>query len=137
MKKITTYVLLLAMPAITFCQKTNDSVPVVKTDYLLKSKNQKTAAWVLLSGGVALIGAGFLIGDSKNATFDDAGTGVVLGGIGFLSTIGSIPLFIASGKNKRKAMKVTGFIKMETTPSFQKQSFNQTSYPAFSLSLAL
>src|SRR5436190_9722528 len=114
MKKVITYVLLLAMPAITFCQKTNDSVPAVETDYLVKSKNQKTAAWVLLGGGVALMGAGYLIGDSKNATFDDAGTGVVLAGIGFLSTIGSIPLFIASGKNKRKAMKATASIKMKT-----------------------
>ncbi len=136
MKKVITYALLLALPAAGFCQKTNDTVPVVKTDYLVKSKNQKTAAWVLLGGGVALMGAGYLIGDSKNATFDDAGTGVVLGGIGFLSAVGSIPLFIASGKNKRKAMKATTFIKLETAPSFQKQSFNQTSYPAFSLSVA-
>jgi len=135
MKKTITYFLLLALPAVSFCQKTNDTVPVVKTDYLVKSKNQKTAAWVLLGGGTALIGLGFLIGDSKNATFDDAGTGVVLGSIGFLSAVGSIPLFIASGKNKRKAVKATTFIKMETAPSFQKQSFKQNSYPAFSLSL--
>jgi len=137
MKKTITYFLLLALPMSSFCQKTNDSTPSIKTDYLVKSKNQKTAAWVLLGGGVALMGAGYLIGNSKNASFDDAGTGVVLGGIGFLSTIGSIPLFIASGKNKRKAMKATAFIKMETAPSFQKQSFNQTSYPAFSLGLTL
>jgi hypothetical protein len=137
MKKSILYFLLLALPAASFCQKTNDTIPAVKTDYLLKSKNQKTAAWVLLGGGTALIGLGFLIGDSKNATFDDAGTGVVLGGIGFLSAVGSIPLFIASGKNKRKAMKATTFIKMETAPSFQKQSFNQTPFPTFSLSLTL
>jgi len=135
MKKNIIYFLLLALPAAGFCQKTNDSVPVIKTDYLVKSKNQKTAAWVLLGGGVALIGAGFLIGDSKNATFDDAGTGVVLGGIGFLSAVGSIPLFIASGKNKRKAMKASAFIKLETVPLLQKQSFVQNSYPAFSVNI--
>ena len=135
MKKTITYFLMLALPMSSFCQKTNDSIPVVQTDYLLKSKNQKTAAWVLLGGGVALIGAGFLIGDSKNATFDDAGTGVVLGGIGFLSTIGSIPLFIASGKNKRRAMKTTTSIKMETIPLLQAQSFIQNSYPVFSVNI--
>jgi len=135
MKKNIIYFLLLALPAASFCQKTNDSVPVIKTDYLVKSKNQKTAAWVLLGGGVALIGAGFLIGDSKNATFDDAGTGVVLGGIGFLSAVGSIPLFIASGKNKRKAMNASAFIKLETVPLLQKQSFVQNSYPAFSVNI--
>ena len=135
MKKSILYFLLLALPAASFCQKTNDSIPAVKTDYLLKSKNQKTAAWVLLGGGTALIGLGFLIGDSKNATFDDAGTGVVLGGIGFLSAVGSIPLFIASGKNKRKAMKASAFIKLETVPLPQKQSFVQNSYPAFSVNI--
>src|SRR6187455_2516654 len=127
MKKSILYFLLLALPAASFCQKTNDTIPAVKTDYLLKSKNQKTAAWVLLGGGTALIGIGFLIGDSKNATFDDAATGAVLGGIGLLSTIGSIPLFIASGKNKRRATRGTTFIKMEDAKLIQNQSFVQTS----------
>ena len=48
MKKIMVYFLLLALPVSSFCQKTNDSVPVVETGYLAKSKNQKTAAWILL-----------------------------------------------------------------------------------------
>ena len=135
MKKIMVYFLFLLMPPTSFCQKTNDSVPVVKTDYLAKSKNQKAAAWVLLGGGAALIGAGFLIGDSKNSTFDDAATGAVLGGIGVLSAIGSVPLFIASGKNKRKAMKATTFIKMEDTGMIKNQSFVQTSYPVIALKI--
>ena len=137
MKKIIVYFLLLALPATSFCQQTNDSVPVVKTDYLQKSKNQKTAAWVLLGGGAALIGTGFLVGDGKNSSFDDAATGAVLAGIGLLSTIGSIPLFIASGKNKRKAITTSAFIKMETAPAFQKQSFVPNSYPAFSIKFSL
>ena len=137
MKKIMIYFLLLVLPATGFCQITNDSVPVVKTDYLAKSKSQKTAAWVLLGGCTVLIGTGILIGSGKEATFGDAGTGVVLGGIGFLATIGSIPLFIASGKNQRRAMKASTFIKMETVPSFQKQSFVQKSFPAFSVKFSL
>ena len=137
MKKNIIYFLLFAVPATSFCQKTNDTVPSIKTDYLVKSKNQKTAAWVLLGGGVALIGTGFLIGDSKNSTFDDAATGAVLGGVGFLSTMGSIPLFIASGKNKKRAMNATTFIKMEDTRIVQNQSFVQTSYPAIALEIKL
>jgi hypothetical protein len=135
MKKIMIYFLLLAIPATGFCQMTNDSVPSVKTDYLTKSKNQKTGGWVLLGGGTVLMGTGFLIGNNKDASFGEAGAAVVLGGIGFLSAIGSIPLFIASGKNKRRAMKATTFIKMETAPILQKQSYVQNSYPAFSVSL--
>jgi len=135
MKKSIFYFLLLALPITSFCQMTNDSVPDIKTHYLVKSKNQKTAAWVLLGGGTALIGIGFLIGDNKNSTFDDAATGALLAGIGVLSTIGSIPLFIASGKNKRKAMKTTATINMKTVPLFQKQSFIQNCYPAFSVNI--
>src|SRR4030095_11137598 len=133
MKKITIYFLLLALPVTSFCQKINDSVPVIKTDYLAKSKNQKTAAWILLGGGVVLIGTGFIVGDSKNSSFDDAAFGALLAGIGTLSAIGSIPLFIASGKNKRKAMKASAFMEMETIPLLQKQSFVQNYYPAFSM----
>jgi len=135
MKKIMVYFLLLALPVTSFCQKTNDSVPVIKTDYLTKSKNQKTAAWVLLGGGTALIATGFIVGDSKNSSFDDAAMGALFAGVGVLSALGSIPLFIASGKNKRKAMKAEAFIKMETVPLFPKQSFVQNSYPAFSVNI--
>ena len=137
MKKSILYFLLLALPAVSFCQKTNDTIPAVKTDYLLKSKNQKTAAWVLLGGGVALIGTGFLVGDDKEASFDDAFTGALMAGIGVLSTIGSIPLFIASGKNKRRAMRGTTFIKMEDAKLIQNQSFVQTSYPAITVKIKL
>ncbi len=137
MKKVFVYVLLVAMPTAIFCQKTNDSVPDIKTHYIEKSKNQKTAAWVLLGGGTALIGVGFLIGDNKNSTFDDAATGALLAGIGVLSTIGSIPLFIASGKNKRRATRGTTFIKMEDTRMIHNQSFVQTSYPAIAFKIKL
>jgi hypothetical protein len=135
MKKIMTCFLLLSIPATSFCQKINDSVAVVQTDYLTKSKNQKTGAWVLLGGGTALIGAGFLIGDSKNSTFDDAAMGAFLGAIGVLSAIVSIPLFITSGKNKRKAMNSSTFIKMESIPLPHSGSFIQDRYPVFSLSV--
>ena len=137
MKKIMIYFLLLALPAISFCQKINDSVPVVKPDYLAKSKSQKTAAWVLLGGGTVLMGTAVLIGSGQNASFGDAGTGVVLGDIGFLATIGSIPLFIASGKNKRKANNITGKIKMKNATFFQNQSFVEKPFPAFSAKFSL
>src|SRR5438045_9207630 len=104
MKKIIAYAMLLLITTNSFSQQTNPSAPL-NQDYLKKSKNQKTAAWVLLVGGIALVGIGVLIGDQKQSTFDDAATGGVIAGIGILSTIGSIPLFIASGRNKRKAMR--------------------------------
>ena len=128
MKKIMVYFLLLVLPATSFCQQTNDSVPVVKTDYLAKSKSQKTAAFIFLGIGVTTLSIAAL-GD---VNFDALGVLVVVGGV---STIASIPLFIASGKNKRKAMKASAFIKMETVPLLQKQSYVQNSYPALSVNI--
>ena len=122
------YFLMLVLPVISFCQKTNDSVPVVKTDYLTKSKSQKTAAFILLGIGVTTL----TIAAVGDLDLDVLGTVVIVGGV---ATIASIPLFIASGKNKRKAMKATAFINMKTVPLLQKQSFIQNSYPAFSVNI--
>jgi hypothetical protein len=126
MKKIMIYILMLALPVISFCQKTNDSVPAIKTDYLAKSKSQKTAGFIFLGIGVTTL----TIAAVGDLDFDALGTLVFVGGI---ATVASIPLFIASGKNKRRAMKASAFIKMETVPLLQKQSFVQSSYPAFSM----
>ena len=109
----------------------------VQTGYLQKSKRQKSAAFSLLGGGSALIITGLLIGNNKNSSFGDAAAGVIVGGIGFLSAIGSIPLFIASAKNKRKANTATTFFKMETIQAIQQHSFVQHLYPAVSVRISL
>jgi hypothetical protein len=137
MKKITLFAMLLVLSVTSFSQQNNPSPTRTKEDYLLKSKNQKTTAWVLLGGGTALIGVGFLIGDGKESSFSSAATGVVMAGIGVLSIIGSIPLFIASGKNKRKGMALSAFIKMENTAMVQGYSMTHTSYPALSVKINL
>ena len=130
MKKIMVYFLLLSLPVTSFCQKSNDSVPVVKTDYLAKSKSQKTAAFILLGIGVTTL----TIAAVGDLDFDALGAVVVVGGV---ATVASIPLFIASGKNKRKAMKASAFIKMEKATIFQRQSFVQSSYPAIAFKINL
>jgi hypothetical protein len=132
MRKTTCLALLMVIATSVFSQQT----PSVQTDYLQKSKNQKTAAWVLLGGGTVLIGTGFLIGDRKESSFDEAGTGVIIGGIGFLGTLGSIPLFLASAKNKRKA-NATTFLKWRPIPFVQRQSFVQHSFAAVSVRISL
>lgn len=130
MREIMIYFLLLSLPVTSFCQKSNDSVPVIKTDYLAKSKNQKTAAFILLGVGVTTL----TIAAVGDLDFDALGAVVVVGGV---ATVASIPLFIASGKNKRKAMKASAFIKMEKATSFQRQSFVQSSYPAIAFKINL
>ena len=130
MKKIMIYFLLLALPATSFCQKTNDPVPVVKTGYLAKGKSQKTAAFILLGIGVTTL----TIAAVGDLDFDALGAVVVVGGV---ATIASIPLFIASGKNKKKAMNMSANIRMEKGTIIERQAFVQSSYPAIAFKINL
>jgi|SRR6187402_2996343 len=130
MKKIIAYFLMLVLPVISFCQKKNDSVPVVKTDYLAKSKSQKTAAFILLGIGVTTL----TIAAVGDLDLDALGAVVVVGGV---ATIASIPLFIASGKNKKRAINMTTDIKMEKATIIERQSFVQSSYPAIAFKINL
>ena len=153
MRKIIFYTLLLVIPAASFCQSTPNDLPTVKTDYLKKSKNQKTAAWVLLGGGFALTTTSVVMASSKvtedyvnvisgvfssePAPQNDYTTENILLVTGAAAMLGSIPFFIASKKNKRKAMNMTANIKMENASMLQKQSFVHTSYPAIALKIKL
>jgi hypothetical protein len=97
----------------------NPGDPGEKTDYLQKSRNQKTGAWILLGAGVAGIFAGIAVQANKApentyALFTDEktdNTGFVIIGAGACVAIGSIPLFAASSKNKRKASAELGIQK--------------------------
>jgi hypothetical protein len=130
--------LLVTLSAASLSQQTKiNKAPLTKTEYLQKSKSQKSGAWTLLAAGSASMIGGFLIGNNKNATFDDAATGVVFGGLGLLSSLGSIPLFIASGRNKRKALNASTYFKFETTPSLYRAGISSQSYPAISVKLTL
>ena len=135
MKKIILFTMLMILSASSFSQQTNSHPTLSKQDYLQKSKNQKTTAWVLLGGGAALILVGDLVGNSKESSFSDAATGVVIAGAGVLSMLGSIPLFIAAGKNKRKAMSLS--FKNEMIPELQNSSFVNRSVPSLSLKISL
>lgn len=76
-----------------------------------KSKNRKTAAWILLGGGAGLSAIGLLIyaaEKEKNpaAELDILPKGTLPSAIGNSMMIASIPFFISAGKNKRKAQLI-------------------------------
>jgi hypothetical protein len=143
MKKIIIYTLLLVIPAVSFSQSTTTNAPVVKIDYLQKSKTQKTAAWILLGGGTILSSIGLVI--AADNIFSGIGigssgsynTGMVLFYTGGAAMFGSIPFFISSAKNKRKSMSASAGVKMEKLPLIRQTSFAQNSYPAVSLKISL
>ena len=100
---------LLLLVVKSFCQPPT-SHAISKDYYLKKSKNQNTIGWILLGTGVALKIVGIAQKDSVNILFggnvknnDDVAFYI----LGAVSTVSSIPFFIASAKNKRKAMAAT------------------------------
>jgi hypothetical protein len=121
---------MLLLVAQTLGQKLPEHQPGSRENFLNKSKSQKSGSWSLLGAGTGLVLVGLLIGNRESSSFDDAATGVILGGLGVVSALGSIPLFIASGKNKRKAANASAYFKLQKVPFKKESSFNLISYPA-------
>lgn len=120
MKKVFIALALLLNCVLVLSQQTTPENPMTKEDYLQKSKSQKTAAWILMGGGAAMaIGGGIwfsetfsidLFGPDRNPGEGTAGI-IMFAGIGAMG--GSIPLFIASARNKRKAIAMAFVINEE------------------------
>ena len=133
----------------SFSQQTNPAPALTKQDYLVKSKKQKTAAWILLGGGFALMiaGSAIMAGEASNDYEDqpynpfapiseaDFDAGEVMVTAGLFAGLGSIPLFIASSRNKRKAMSLS--LKNEQFQSIKNSSLVSRPMPAVSLRVKL
>jgi len=131
-----------------FSQQTSPAPALTRQDYLKKSKNQKKAAWILLGGGTVMMITGSVIW--SNAVEDNVdpdnplspllapatttkGTGLVLAGL--LVSAGSIPLFIASGKNRRKAAALS--FDFQKVHQVQNSAFVNKSLPSLTLKFNL
>ena len=104
MKTISIFLVILFVAMQSFGQ--NQSL--LKEDYLQKSKSQKTTGWVLLAGGTTLAVVGAIIfSDSDDWWSSDLDTGgfLMLGGVAV--DLASIPFFISSAKNARKAATIS------------------------------
>ena len=147
MKKQLFLILSMAFAAYSSGQQTITEAPAVKTDYLKKSKKQKTAAWILLGGGAIVSTIGTVIAsnnvvDEIGSLFDDThdagyATGVSLMGVGIAAMAGSIPLFIVSGKNRRKAIAAS--VSIDIKRNYRAESFTvkSSACPALTLKLSL
>src|SRR5690349_17925632 len=134
MKKVISFAILLAIAINSLCQQVDNLKSIAKADYLRKSKNKKTAAWVLLGGGIAMGITGTIVYNNayNKAAVEDPwfgtaletaninATGVLIATVGVLAAVGSIPFFIASGKNKKKARSMSSGLKMENAPSIHR-----------------
>ena len=109
MRKVVLCTAFLYLAASGFSQPTPPPQPLTKQDYLQKSKSRKVAGFILLGVGATLIG----IAAPGNVSFDLLPV-LAIGGGG--AVLGSIPLFIASGRNKRKAASITSYFSLQQNP---------------------
>jgi hypothetical protein len=119
MKKIFTFCLLLSLSGAVFSQVDTATFNDMRTDYLKKSKNQKTIAWVMLGGGFTFACIGTIIGlnDAGNdlsnlfnleyTPHDHTTEASIFLITGAVSMLGSIPLFISAGHNKNRALSIS------------------------------
>jgi hypothetical protein len=130
MKKVAICTLLLILSFTSFCQDTQPSTPLTREDYLKKSKTQKVLGFVFLgAGAITLISV-----SGGNTDLGTAGVLIVAGG---LATLTSIPLFIASGKNKRKAKDASLSFKFEKIQTIQPAGISFHASPVISLKINL
>jgi hypothetical protein len=130
MKKITIFAMLIIFSATSFCQQTKTSTSLTRDEYLKKSKTQKIVGFVFLgAGAITLISV-----SGGNTDFNTLGTVVAAGGI---LTVASIPLFIASGRNKRKAQNASVSFNFEKNPLIQQSQLSCHSFPSISLKINL
>jgi uncharacterized membrane protein len=134
MKKILTLVILLLFMVKGFGQ-TTPSTPFSKEDYLQKSKTQQTTGWIFLSVGITMTAVG-VIGfnntyDDWNDNSTDAYGALIL--TGPLIALGSIPFFVSSGSNARKAATLSLNYQPILIPN--QGSLVQSSQPSLSVTI--
>lgn len=140
MKKIVFFAIIIAMTLNAFSQQI-EKIILTKSDYLQKSKSQKTIAWILAGTGVTSVIISIATLDGTEIFSSIEGNdkplnrfGVLFFG-GCIVSLSSIPFFISSGKNKKKAMSMS--FKMEQVPQLQITSLVNKPIPSLSVSLSL
>ena len=128
------FVSMLFISYSSFSQQNNPTPSLTQHDYLKKSKHQKTAAWILLGSGGLFAILGSVQTNPDYGESDQTGRTILL--VTGLTTIAvSVPLFIASSKNKKKAMSVS--FKNEKTPQLVETGLVYKYAPALTLKIAL
>jgi hypothetical protein len=126
MKRLFTIMLSLIFYSAVFGQQT-------KADYLKKSKSQKTFAFVLAGGGSIAWLAGLNKYMDQGDNKDGGGEAAMI--IGGTAALASIPLFIISSKNKKKAMSMS--FKNQMIPQLQNSGFVYRTIPSLNIKVSL
>lgn len=123
-------------------QQITPGTTMTKDDYLQKSRSQKTAAWIMLGGGALATTAGIIWFSQEFTLFgptssEESASGAIVV-VGVAAMGGSIPLFIASARNKRKANAMALLITAEDLSRTASLNFKTSSrYPALTFRITL
>ncbi|HEX5552579.1 MAG TPA: hypothetical protein VFX43_04960 [Chitinophagaceae bacterium] len=138
MKKIIICAVLLFLSDSLFSQQNNLTQPLNHQDYLQKSKNQKAGAWVLLGGGTAVLA---ITAISAASSIDFSGPKksfpVIPVSIGGAMILSSVPLFIASVRNKKRSIEASAYFKIDKAQIIKQGGIGFYSFPAIALKLSL
>lgn len=140
MKKIILLSLLLAFTASSFGQQSAPKQHWTETNYYKKSKRQKTWAWVSTGVGGSVLLVTLLADVLATAVTlgQEKATGTTVPYIiGAAGVTTGVVLFVASGKNRKKAKESSAFIQMETAPVLQQTTIRNQSFPAVGLKISL
>ena len=136
MKRLISLLLLLTISTASFSQSATATTSQLKTDYLKKSKHQKTAANMLLYGGATCwITCFFIIPNIKWGPAGAEGIFYTTFGVGLIAMPASIPFFINSSRYKKKGMSLS--IKNETIPQVSNRNFVYKAVPSLTLKIGL
>lgn len=107
----------------------------LKDSIMQKSKNQKTAAWIMLGGGAGLIVAGYAVPYRVNnsGTLNPIKPGLIIGGTLVMGS--SYFLFHASANHKRQAMRIVMDTQQTILPV--KGGWASSLQPALTLTIPL
>lgn len=138
MKKLLLILLYLIFYFDISAQQTDTLYNIEVSMLLDKAKKQKNTAWTLLGIGIGASAIGGIIFTASLEDSWDSGDGsrlaqsVILSTAGGLCMWGSLPLFIASARNKRKAAAVISF-KMENSSYIHQYTMTEKEFPAIVL----
>ncbi len=131
MKKTKLLLLLFLFALSLSAQQTTSAPGFTKTGYLKKSKSQKTIAFVLAGGGSIAWLAGLSKYMDQRDNKDGGGEAAMI--IGGTAALASIPLFIISSKNKKKAMSISFYNQL--IPQLQVSNFVYRAIPSINIKI--
>ncbi|NTS42415.1 hypothetical protein HRG84_16050 [Flavisolibacter sp. BT320] len=145
MKKRMFSLLLVALSFTSMGQQKEPFPEQRGTDFLRKSETQQKWAGAFLLTGISFCFASVMLPEDQSETYllgtitsrksDGLKNGLLVGGVALIGA--TIPLFIFSSRNLKKARAITGSLQMERAAVSTTGSLGRQDYPVITIRMAL